>query len=180
MKALLAMSILFLVGGIGNSMNWVEDPSYSNALAAYTASVILASIYVYFRLQRKVESKLLVWLDENSYEIRNGYARYQNMRITPATQYTQYEMVISFVVLHSRLLTSPRLNEVRPVILSNIGYRSTGVLLSAMTLILGWWSIPWGPIHTIRAVLQNIRGGHKGEVGELLLEETPIREDRND
>jgi len=28
-----------------------------------------------------------------------------------------------------------------------------------LTLILGWWGIPWGPIYTIGALSNNFRGG---------------------
>jgi hypothetical protein len=28
-----------------------------------------------------------------------------------------------------------------------------------LSLILGWWGIPWGPIHTIGSVVTNLQGG---------------------
>lgn len=28
-----------------------------------------------------------------------------------------------------------------------------------MTLLLGWWGIPWGPVYTIGSLFTNIRGG---------------------
>ena len=34
-----------------------------------------------------------------------------------------------------------------------------GLGFSALSLLLGWWGIPWGPIYTIWAVAVNCRGG---------------------
>lgn len=28
-----------------------------------------------------------------------------------------------------------------------------------LSLLLGWWGIPWGPIYTVGAVAKNLRGG---------------------
>ena len=30
---------------------------------------------------------------------------------------------------------------------------------SALTFLLGWWGIPWGPIYTVGSLVTNIRGG---------------------
>lgn len=34
-----------------------------------------------------------------------------------------------------------------------------GILYCMISLVLGWWGIPWGPIYTIAAVITNFRGG---------------------
>ena len=31
---------------------------------------------------------------------------------------------------------------------------------TVLTLLVGWWGIPWGPIYTIQAVSRNLKGGH--------------------
>lgn len=28
-----------------------------------------------------------------------------------------------------------------------------------LTVVAGWWGIPWGPIYTVQAIWQNLRGG---------------------
>ena len=30
---------------------------------------------------------------------------------------------------------------------------------SAISLLLGWWGIPWGPIYTVGTIATNLRGG---------------------
>lgn len=34
-----------------------------------------------------------------------------------------------------------------------------GLGFSALTLLLGWWGLPWGPIRTIQSLVVNFRGG---------------------
>ena len=34
-----------------------------------------------------------------------------------------------------------------------------GLPWTLLTLIAGWWGIPWGPIYTVRSLWTNLRGG---------------------
>ncbi len=34
-----------------------------------------------------------------------------------------------------------------------------GLPFTSLTLLLGWWGIPWGPIYTIQSVWVNFQGG---------------------
>ena len=34
-----------------------------------------------------------------------------------------------------------------------------GLHFSLLTLVAGWWGIPWGPIRTIQSIWTNLRGG---------------------
>ena len=34
-----------------------------------------------------------------------------------------------------------------------------GLKFTALSLLLGWWGIPWGPIYTIQAIYNNSKGG---------------------
>jgi hypothetical protein len=34
-----------------------------------------------------------------------------------------------------------------------------GIGYTLLTLILGWWGFPWGPIYTIEALVTNLSGG---------------------
>ena len=36
---------------------------------------------------------------------------------------------------------------------------SPGIIYSLLTLLVGWWGIPWGPIWTIGALTNNFKGG---------------------
>ena len=34
-----------------------------------------------------------------------------------------------------------------------------GLTFSLITLLLGWWGIPWGPIYSVKSIVENFRGG---------------------
>lgn len=34
-----------------------------------------------------------------------------------------------------------------------------GLSYTILTFLFGWWGIPWGPIHSIGSLYQNLRGG---------------------
>lgn len=36
---------------------------------------------------------------------------------------------------------------------------SKGLPYTLLSVLLGWWGIPWGPIYTIGAIVTNCRGG---------------------
>jgi hypothetical protein len=42
-----------------------------------------------------------------------------------------------------------------------------GMGWTVLTLFLGWWGIPWGPIHTIGSLITNFAGG-KNVTAEIL------------
>ena len=42
-----------------------------------------------------------------------------------------------------------------------------GFIYSLISLVLGWWGIPWGPIYTVGTVVNNLCGG-KDVTQELL------------
>ncbi len=42
-----------------------------------------------------------------------------------------------------------------------------GIWWTVLTLFLGWWGIPWGPIHTIGSLITNFAGG-KDVTAEIL------------
>jgi len=34
-----------------------------------------------------------------------------------------------------------------------------GIPFTLLSLVLGWWGIPWGPIYTIQSIWMNFKGG---------------------
>ncbi len=67
-------------------------------------------------------------------------------------RFVMYQYTISIVVMTFR----------RP---SNIYYVegnekiTSGLKYSGLSLILGWWGLPWGPIYTIGSFIKNFGGG---------------------
>jgi hypothetical protein len=42
-----------------------------------------------------------------------------------------------------------------------------GLAYTFLTLIFGWWGIPWGPIYSIQSIVKNLSGG-KNITSEVL------------
>ena len=64
-----------------------------------------------------------------------------------------YHYVISIVVMTFR---RPSDIYFIPAGESSVG---KGLVFSLLSLVLGWWGIPWGPIHTIGSLYTNFTGG---------------------
>lgn len=47
-----------------------------------------------------------------------------------------------------------------------------GIGFTLLSLLLGWWGIPWGPIYTVGSVYHNFRGG-KDVTSEVVASMTP-------
>jgi len=76
-----------------------------------------------------------------------------NGEIERGAKFVIYEYAISIVVM-----TFKRPSDIY-FIRSDEGSIAKGLLFSLISLLLGWWGIPWGPIHTIASFVTNFRGG---------------------
>ena len=71
-----------------------------------------------------------------------------------------YEAVVSLIAITMRFPS-------RPLV---VGIDSTGptrAMATAITVLLGWWGIPWGPIQSIAAITRNLRGGRRQRVADF-------------
>ena len=74
--------------------------------------------------------------------------------VRQGARFVVFEYVLSFVIV-TRRKTSPVffIRPGEPLFFKSLPY-------NLLTLILGWWSFPFGPAFTIGAVRDNLRGGH--------------------
>lgn len=68
-------------------------------------------------------------------------------------RFVVYEYVISIIIL-----TFYRSSNVT-FIKSDENGMVKGLGFTVLTLFLGWWGIPWGPIRSIQALVTNFKGG---------------------
>jgi len=54
------------------------------------------------------------------------------------------------------------------VVADQVGGWLVGWMYSLVSLLLGWWGLPWGLIWTPTVVYRNLRGGHATTAGALL------------
>ncbi|HEY2070475.1 MAG TPA: DnaJ domain-containing protein [Rhizomicrobium sp.] len=76
-------------------------------------------------------------------------------KVTPEPRYLAFRYVISVVYMSFR-------RAFQGVYCPSCA-RSKGLQASAISGLIGWWGIPWGPIFTIPAVFKNAMGGIEPE-----------------
>jgi hypothetical protein len=64
------------------------------------------------------------------------------------------------------LMTFKRTSSVR-FVRAGEGTFAASLPYSALTVLFGWWGIPWGPIYSVMSLFTNLSGG-KNVTGEVL------------
>lgn len=76
-----------------------------------------------------------------------------NMELQKGAKFVVYQYCVSIVVL-----TFKRGSDIH-FIRADESAVSKSWPYTLLSLVGGWWGIPWGPIYTIRALTTNLRGG---------------------
>jgi hypothetical protein len=107
------------------------------------------------------EDAFVRWLAANYRDIPNGSARYEGYQVVPETVLVRFGVTVSIGIV---TLT----NESRFLVVGHNAVVLHQVMLTLLTLTVGWWGIPWGPIFTISTVVGNLSGGRRQTVAELI------------
>ena len=104
------------------------------------------------------------WLTENK------YGNYNGVEITPTSKLVRYTFVVSLVVITHRSESRYYFEDMEK------SKASMAKLFSTLgSLLFGWRGIPWGPIWTIKAVIDNMANSDEiiwgSLAGEQLTEE---------
>jgi len=108
------------------------------------------------------------WLIENLDGVQNGTATYRGLPVTRETMTTQFHAVFSCLVATFKHPSTFFLVDVDST-------NGTAILYTLLSVLCGWWGIPWGPVFTIEAVIGNLFGGKRRSVGDLIDEITGHR-----
>lgn len=151
------VALLFVVGGIFAGV----DGDWDNMFVAFAISVGLVITAIYFFLQQVKSNLFLSGLIENIREVQMGTATYEDTNISLETETTQFQACISALIITTR-------NPSRHLIIGHHRIFLTGLVYSLVTLALGWWGIPWGPVYTAQTLWRNLKGGNQRTVGEIV------------
>lgn len=101
------------------------------------------------------------WLAANVDEIKSGGAIYKGMMVTMNSEVVRYYVVWSFI-----FITSWRTSE---YFLRGTPEQKISLLVSILiTLLVGWWGIPFGLVMTPFYLIKNLLGGEKSTVADLI------------
>lgn len=84
-----------------------------------------------------------------------------NFEIQRGAKFVLYQYCISLIVI-----TFKRSSDIY-FVKQGENRIAKGLPWIAISVLLGWWGIPWGPIYTVQSLVVDFRGG-KDVTGELL------------
>jgi hypothetical protein len=150
---------LFLAGAVSNLVGETRD--IPNAIVGSIIGVVLLGVPLLYRWQRRYDEHFLDWLSKNAERVLHKGAEYRGAIITGESVLTKYETALSFLVVSLRVPS-------RYYIVNAETGRGVAAFYTTLSLLFGWWGIPWGPIYTVRSIVSNGDGGKKISVAELL------------
>jgi len=153
--------IVGLLFGVGVVYNIFVTGDVPNAIFGSVISIILITTYFVRVVEKKKIAEFINWIKVNRVDIYNGHAYYKGIRIGLDTEVVQYQVCMSFFFISFKIPSGYYI----------YGYHFTtliGWIFSLITIIFGWWGIPWGPIYTIQVIINNTKGGSKFKVSSLL------------
>jgi hypothetical protein len=160
MWAMLVVGLVFLAGVAYNVFGPEPNPTEATAGAVIAATLI--GLFVLTRYHETQAAAFERWLTHNRSAIEHGGSLYANeVLITPATRLTRYQVALSFLIVSFKV----------PTRIYIVGHHATGfvaALCTVISLALGWWGIPWGPVYTVQVIIRNLRGGLSQNVAERL------------
>jgi hypothetical protein len=125
----------------------------------------LALYWVYFREKIAIE-EFEEWLCTHIDSFENEEALiYNGIQITKDMELVEYNTVVSVLFLFTFVFPSGKMIP---------GYHNTyffRLLSAVVSIIFGWWCIPWGIAETLPALYWNIRGGKKVVIKNLCTED---------
>lgn len=154
----LIVGILFFIGAIYNLVYT------GNTLEATVGLLIglLTEIIYFIKIRGDKENERFInWLIENQKDILKGYAEYNGKKMDVNMELVQFQACLSFLFVSFRMPSRFYIK----------GYHKTkiiGIAYALISLIFGWWGLPWGPVYTVQSVIKNITGGNRQKLHDLL------------
>lgn len=93
-----------------------------------------------------------------------------NLELSRGAKFVMYQYTISVI-----LMTYKRSSDIY-FVRADENSIAKGLPFTIMSIVMGWWGFPWGPIHTISSLYQNLSGGKDITKDVMLLMDKPSKE----
>ncbi|MFD3271100.1 hypothetical protein ACE3MS_13365 [Paenibacillus dendritiformis] len=123
------------------------NTSFSIFLLLAACTVGLYALFIY--IDNKRGAKMNAWLLSNSALIRQDGAHYNGILIDSQTQFMQYEICFSWIIVSYRTKSSYYVSGYHPTPLLNL-------LFCSFICVFGWCSFPFGPVYALHSLGSNI------------------------
>lgn len=161
MWPLLIFGILFLGSAAGHFLKLIDHSSASEGLVCLAISTFCLGAFVILKAEERKRREFAKWFSENKENIQGGSVSFEGKEITSQTQLVQFMVVISLLVVSTRVAS-------RYYVLGQESTTLVSVIYSVITLITGWWGIPHGPLWTVQAIYKNLNSGYRITLSDLL------------
>jgi len=111
--------------------------------------------------ERKEPDSFIKQLQENKGTINSQGWMYGENLIKPDTEITQFFFTFSLITVSFKIPS-------RFYIVGEENTALINIIYSVLSFILGWWAIPVGPFYTISSLTNNLKGGRKMVVSEVI------------
>ncbi len=123
-------------------------------IVAAVAPCVLGWALFERRAARQLLQQMAIRLDPSLYA--EPRLQYDGENISGFDQLVQYQVTVGLMALEAKFQTRPRLH-------------ASPILPILITLLLGWWAIPWGPLSTIATLTSNLRGGTRRTATDIVV-----------
>lgn len=154
---------LFAAGAVYNfaangivSVNGAVDATL--AFACY-------QLFIFMKREQRRTDDFHRWVIANASVLRSGTGSYGTVQLDRDSEVTQFQGAISLLIVTLTVRSRPYVVGQDPLLLP-------GMMYTVISLLLGWWGLPWGPVRTIHAIVVNATGGKRQRIGELVLKAT--------
>lgn len=161
-----SLYVLALPGVVGvlllyGAYDMIRIRNYNNALNVLGLAVAAFAPLALAMAAELRQRRFLRWLDENLEALVEGEAEYRGTRLSPGTEVVVFHLAFSIVVASFKFPSQILVVGHDRIWLWRAGY-------SLVSLLFGWWGIPWGPVYTVQALHSNLRTQQRGRLLDML------------
>jgi hypothetical protein len=153
-------ALLFLIGAICN----LFTGDHANAAAGLGVAAGLIGLSNYMSTQEGRRAAFLTWLLEHESEMLEHPFQsfhYNDDSFSYSSYVTQYSFCTSFLFAtfreHTRFFPEDSPDR-----------RQGAFVASLLSLVFGWWGLPWGPVYTVQTLYKNVNGGETLTIRDVL------------
>ncbi|MBX2846907.1 MAG: hypothetical protein KTR16_01195 [Acidiferrobacterales bacterium] len=154
-----------VLGSIGILKNGFVEFNKANLTGSLTIIMAFGAFFWFLNTPKKMFQDPKIFLTEiigNKEEVLKGGWKYHEMIIDEGTELVQYFVAVSFIFGSIKVPT-------RFYVVDREDTFGMSAMYSLLTLLLGWWGLPWGPVYTIQSLSTNFKGGNLIKVKDLLV-----------
>ncbi len=159
------LGALFLLGFVVNITK--GEATMADSIIQFAVAGLSFAGFAFFQNKDRAQRDFATYVTANVDSIRSGTANYKGQPLSYATRLRVYHTALSFLIVSFKLPSGI-------VVVGGPSARRTHAACSLVSLLLGWWGLPWGPIFTVQVLINNLRGHREFTMAELIEGKTEI------